>query len=360
MKIGIVTQPLSRNYGGILQNYALQQVLIKLGHTPFTFDLRISYIWRVWVIITIKNIIKYIIGRPCKFPQTIFAVKSQEKILRSFVENNITIIKPRTKRLTADSILRNNLDAIIVGSDQVWRPKYNYCIQDMYLYFAKDLDIKRVAYAASFGVDKWEYTDEQTEVCKSLAQKFDAISVREQSGVDLCEKYLDVEAKHVVDPTLLLTADDYKKLLTHIPEVKSQYLFAYILDQTYDKIEYTTRYAENLGLEIVIKGANGKLLKDDSIESWLANFRDAKYIITDSFHGCVFSIVFNKPFIALGNRVRGMERFNSLLEILGLEDNLFDLTEKPVRFINYPNWSEVNAKVSLYRKKSLEFLRANL
>lgn len=360
MNIGIVTQPLSRNYGGILQNYALQQTLIKLGHTPYTFDLRTLFTWEVWTKSTIKNIIKCIIGRPYKFHQTIFEIESQEKILRSFVEKNISIIKPRIKRLTIDLILKNNIEAVIVGSDQVWRPKYNYCIEDMYLDFVKDIDVKKIAYAASFGTDEWEYTEGQTLVCKSLAQKFDAISVREKSGVDLCKNYLGVEALHLFDPTLLLTKEEYKQLLTHIPVPKVQYLFAYILDSSCEKIRYIKHCADEMGLEVRIKGADTNLSVDDSIENWLANFRDAKYVITDSFHGSVFSIIFNKPFITLGNKDRGMARFKSLLEAFELENRLIDLSENEFVSDRTIEWTIVNSKIEAFRNKSYDFLSTNL
>lgn len=360
MKIGIITQPLSRNYGGILQNYALQQTLIKLGHTPYTFDLECPFSWKFWAISIVKNIIKCIIGRPFNFPQTIYRVRTQERILRTFVDKNISITKPRTRSLNVSQILENNIDALIVGSDQVWRPKYNYNIADMYLDFAKEQNVKRIAYAASFGTNEWEYTEEQTTICKTLFRHFDAISVREKSGVDLCKKYLGVDATHLLDPTLLLTKEEYKQLLTHIPESKTQNLFAYILDPSDEKIRYVKRYAENLGLEIVIKGADAKLSEEDSVENWLAAFRDAQYVITDSFHGSVFSIIFNKPFIALGNRVRGTTRFDSLFEVFCLENHLIELSENELIIDHTVDWIEVNAKIDTYRKKSLDFLSTNL
>lgn len=360
MKIGIITQPLSRNYGGILQNYALQQTLIKLGHTPYTFDLDILFTWKDWTIRTLKSIVKLIIGRPYTFSQTPYAIETQEKILRSFVDKNIQLIEPRVKRLTVDPILKNNLDAIIVGSDQVWRPIYNYDIKDMYLYFAKDLNIKRIAYAASFGTDEWEYTEEQTQICENLAQRFDAISVREQSGVELCKKYFNIGVDFVIDPTLLLTAKEYNKLLMGIPESKSRYLFAYVLDKTEEKIKYVKTVAKDMGMDIVIKGADAQLAVDDSIENWLSHFRNAEYIITDSFHGSVFSIIFNKPFVALGNKFRGVCRLNSLLGIFSLENRLVDLYKNDTLPLDTPNWVEINDKINTHRNKSLEFLKVNL
>ena len=106
-------------------------------------------------------------------------------------------------------------DAYVVGSDQVWRPTYNLGdkLFDMYLAFADGQQVKRLSYAASFGVDKWEYSDDQTRICSELAKQFDAISVREKSGVKLCADNLGVDAIHVLDPTMLLDPSDYNKLI---------------------------------------------------------------------------------------------------------------------------------------------------
>lgn len=359
MKIGIVTQPLSRNYGGILQNYALQQTLIKLGHTPYTFDLG-KYTWKDWGVTTIKSIIKKLIGRPYYFPETPYKRNKSEEILRNFVKQHINLISPRDYRPNPNKIKEYNLEALIVGSDQVWRPKYNFCIESMFLAFTQGINIKRLAYAASFGTDEWEYTPKQTIACKSLAQKFEAISVREKSGVGLCKDFLGVDATHLVDPTLLLTKEEYKKVLTHIPESESQYLFAYILDPTEEKIGFIKKYATLLGIEYIIKGADKQISANDSIERWLAHFRDAKYIITDSYHGSIFSIIFNKPFIAVGNEARGMSRFNSLLSRFGLEDRLIDISKEHKIPTSNIDWTAINTNVEASRTTAISFLTNNL
>lgn len=359
MKIGIVTQPLSRNYGGILQNYALQQTLIKLGHTPYTFDLG-KYTWKDWGVTTIKSIIKKLIGRPYYFPETPYKRNKSEEILRNFVKQHINLISPRDYRPNPNKIKEYNLEALIVGSDQVWRPRYNRCIEDMYLGFTDNSSITKIAYAASFGTDEWEYTPEMTQTCKKLAQKFDAISVREDSGVDLCKNYLDVDAVHLIDPTMLITAEEYKELTREITKSNRQYLFAYILDQSEEKIQYIKNTADALGLEVIIKGAGGLLNENDSIEKWIANFRDAKYIITDSFHGSVFSIIFNKPFNAIGNKVRGMSRFNSLLSMYELENRLIDVEGGDMPFNQNIDWTIVNAKINQYREHAFAFITNNL
>ena len=361
MKIGIVTQPLSRIYGGILQNYALQQTLIKLGHYPYTFDLG-KFTWKDWFGVTIKSIINLIIGRPYAFVDIPPKRHQQERILRQFVNDKINLILPRSYNPLIEQVKKYNLEAIIVGSDQVWRPKYNRCIEDMFLKFAENLKLVKIAYAASFGTNRWEYTEEQTKLCKSLVQHFDAISVREKSGVDLCKKYLGVDATHILDPTLLLTAEQYNNLIVHIPKSKSQYVFAYILDITNEKIEYIRRCASHLGLKLIIKSAHSHLSITDSIEGWLTNFRDAEYIITDSFHGCAFSIIFNKYFNVVLNQERGADRILSLLTNLELLNRLVDLQQ--INDHNQINtnidWNNVNDRLSHLKLAAIDFIRNNL
>ena len=362
MKIGIVTQPLSRNYGGILQNYALQQTLIKLGHTPYTFDLFDiwGYTWKDWAISIVKNIIKLLIGRPYYFLETPHNRQRSERLLRSFVEQNINLILPRDHRLNINKIEEYNLEAIIVGSDQVWRPLYNYDIEDLFLKFVQDLDIKRLAYAASFGTGQWEYSDIQTERCRQLAQKINAISVREDSAVSLCKNYLNVDAKHVLDPTLLLTHEEYNQLLDNIPKNSQKTLFAYLLDINEQTIEYIKSYAKLLGLEPIIKSAGAKLEPNDSIEKWLANFRDAQYVVTDSFHGCAFSIVYNVDFSVIGNTKRGLDRMTSLLNLVELKERLID--ESVLETILHPkiDWHIINTRLNALREYSTLFLKQNL
>ena len=109
-------------------------------------------------------------------------------------------------------------DAYIVGSDQVWNPGYftflfDTDINNAYLGFTKNWNVKRIAYAASFGKESWEYSDQQTVICKKNIQCFDAISVREDSAIKLCQKYFNVTASHVLDPTMLLTVQDYTNII---------------------------------------------------------------------------------------------------------------------------------------------------
>lgn len=351
MKIGITTQPLIANYGGILQNYALQTVLRRIGHEVYTFDL-LKYTWKDWSIVCIKTIVKKIIGREAKLPNTPTKRKQIETPLRRFVYKNITLTT-RVRKITWDLVEKYNLDTLVVGSDQVWRPIYNYSIEDMFLRYADGKSIKRVAYAASFGVDNWEFTPEQTAKCASLAKKMDAISVRELSGVELCKKYLGVESTHVLDPTLLLTSDDYSELCKHI-EKRPPFVFAYILDMDEKKVSEIKSFATAKGLPCFIKSAGSDVQDSDSVELWLSYFRDAEFVITDSFHGTAFSINYNKDFFVFGNPGRGNSRFDSLLSLFSLKHRMVETINSDIQPIN---WEEVNQLHNNERMRCLEWLK---
>jgi hypothetical protein len=195
-------------------------------------------------------------------------------------------------------------------------------------------------------------------------KKFNAISVREKSAVDICEKFFGAKAEHVLDPTMLLNTEDYKRLFNKDSILKSEGdLLVYILDNT-DEIKMTieslagqynlTPFTVN-AIEIHNeKSYNYKFL---SVESWLRGFYDAEFIITDSFHACVFSILFNKPFVCIGSKGRGNARFDSLLGMFGLENRLVDDMSRISGMMNEPiNWAIVNSTFKRKKIESIAFL----
>ena len=134
-----------------------------------------------------------------------------------------------------------------------------------------------------------------------MAKNFNGISIREKSGITLCNQYLGVNATHVLDPTLLMKSQDYIKLCSHISK-REPFIFAYVLNESEEKIKSIVRFAERRGLPYIIKGADNTVSDDDTIELWLSYFRDAAFVVTDSFHGTAFSIIFNKDFYVLAMR----------------------------------------------------------
>jgi hypothetical protein len=351
MRIGIITQPLTTNYGGILQNYALQEVLRGMGHEPWTVDYN-KYSWWNWADAMWRYIAHRILGHKAKRPLTPMEVRRNETPLRRFVCENIALTKPRTRLVEGRVVKKYDVQALVAGSDQCWRPGYNKRVEKCFLDFAAGWDVRRIAYAASFGTDKWEFSEKQTNACSALAKKFDGISVREVSGVGLCKKYLGVNAVHVLDPTLLLRKEDYCKLCDSVP-VQEPFVFAYILDESPAKIDDIKTFAQRKELPYFIKSAGPNVQPDDTVELWLSYFRDAAFVITDSFHGTAFSINFNKDFYVYANAHRGNSRFESLLGLVGLEERMIESLPENEEAIN---WSEVNRKLDAERDNSMRWL----
>ena len=357
MKIGIFTQPLRNNYGGLLQNYALQQVLIGLGHFPITIDFRPneSSLWR-YILSQCKTLLLYLLPSKRRAFQKYRKSQFRFPQMTDFVNKNIVTTR-RLKRIGKSVLKEYDFDAVISGSDQVWRPIYNIKLSYSFLSFVKSNHINKIAYAASFGVDCWEYSKRQTKICSKLAKDFGAISVREYSAIALCKNYLNVDAIDVLDPTLLLERDKYMSLCDEIPKSSSNFLTAYVLDITDKTRQLIKRIADEKKLEIRLFSADANLTL--TVEQWLSSFRDADYVITDSFHGTVFSIIFRKPFISIVNKKRGNDRFVSLLSKFNLMSRIADIEEGA--FDDFAiNWTDVDTIMKNERKKSLRFLTDSL
>lgn len=360
MRIGIITLPLNRNYGGILQAYALQAFLRKKGNEVCLVEKRDNLLIK-----TLKKL-QYFLFELKEHHVLIGSTQTDEETLLQDINKFIVNYINRRVVKKYSEINENDFDAFIVGSDQIWRPKYNGKVFKSkmfkaYLSFTKGWNVKRISYSVSFGTDQWEYTKHQTRICKKLIHRFDAVSVREKSGVGLCKKYFDIDVQWLIDPTMLLSKDDYVKLFQKANTQKSKgTLLVYILDKSQEKSELVDVIASDLCLQpFCVNQPENNVLQ--SIEQWLRGFYDAEFIVTDSFHACVFSILFNKPFVVYGNQERGLSRFTSLLEMFGLENRLITNYSE---FYNIKNneidWSKTNLNLSLQRKKAYSFIRTAL
>ena len=260
-------------------------------------------------------------------------------------------------------------DAIVVGSDQVWRATMSD-IPTYFLSFTKAMNMKRIAYAASFGTDDLnEYSKMDMKIASESIKLFNAVSVREKSGVHLCRDYFKMDAVHVLDPTMLLSKDDYLKLIeSEDSPCSTNMLLTYVLDRVQEKSEIINKIGNALHLTPYENGPAkyfSNIIENNvpecvfpSVSRWLAGFRDAQFVVTDSFHGTVFSIIFNKPFVAILNSERGASRFISLLSILGLENRLIstgdEVSEEHLRPIDY---TEVNKILNEWKLKSINYIR---
>ncbi|MEE1264815.1 MAG: polysaccharide pyruvyl transferase family protein [Akkermansia sp.] len=361
----ILTHPLTGNYGGLLQAYACYTTLNKCGVKAHIFHYQPNDIptgiWprvRRWL-----QHLKYCAG----LSKNAHTLLRRLQIAGRFVKG---------MRFSPESRLadQGEQDSYVVGSDQVWRAIYCRMMKTPAYYFldfaTPEQRRKSIAYSASFGVDHWEGTPEETEECKRLLQEFKAVSVREHSGVDICREVFGVEAVQMPDPTLLLQKAEYDELIakekTWAPA--TPFLASYVLDENPEKLKQLQTYAQglNVTLQHLLPHAGAAKRRDrfaHTVGQWLRLIRDAEYFITDSFHGCAFAIIFNKPFVCLGNEKRGSARFDSLLGTFGLKDRLaINPTPEQVRqILNTPvDWDKVNAIRRSEQERAFEFLRKNL
>ena len=378
MKIGILTQPLHANYGGLLQNYALQQTLVRAGHEVETIDWGGGSGLRAMLYRMKERVLHAFL--PNRFSPLKYKPNNNEQaIIQRNTNHFINTYINHTEAIHSydgfvRQVARGGYDAYVVGSDQCWRPCYNAFLPSMFLDFVQDKQVKRIAYAASFGTDKWEFTPQQTAVCVPLAKKFDMVSVREDSGVKLCKEHLGVDAVHVLDPTMLLTKEEYIQLIEKEKEPKSNgTLFNYILDPDARKSAFIQKVAKAKGLkafQVLPKYQTETRTKDDvknriedcvfpGVTTWLRAFMDAEMTVVDSFHGMVFSIIFNKPFWVIGNAHRGMSRFTSLLKVFHLENRLLDASGlDDVDLSQSIDWESVN-EILKEKQKECKLLLLN-
>lgn len=369
MKIGILTQPLLKNYGGILQAYALQLTLKRLGHEAWLVQRsQNSHSFYKWLRTHLTNSIKYVLGRK----RVKWYSRKQENATYVNMQNfiNRTIIPRTPKIFSSDGLYEDykhqHYDAYVVGSDQVWRPVYSPCQSDYYLGFLPtDESVIRLAYAASFGTERWEYSDKLSRQCKVLLQNFKGVSVREDSAIDLCNSHLGRnDVLQVLDPTLLLDKVDYEHLVgtKTITNKRKKKIFCYILDDSLHLRNLRQELAEQLHCEcFTISPSEERVCPSPKI--WLQEFMEADFILTDSFHGCVFSIIFNRPFVVLGNDGRGQSRFNSLLRIFKLQDRLVVKHDVELIYntiLRNVDWSVVNIQREEWKQKSLNYLQCIL
>ena len=371
----IITHPILSNYGGILQAFALQTSLRKIGRSART----IHYIprfahsrpgiaglrsaWRHWA-----PLLKIIAAPQDTLPQyeqyEFFHATFRRRFMTPWVLDdercNLAQLAPA--------------DSFIVGSDQVWRASYANSLEHLPYFFldfaTPEQRSRSIAYAASFGSDTWEGTPEETATCAALLQDFKAVSVREKSGIQLCHDVLGTEAEQMPDPTLLLNAEDYaaviRKSRTWSPARSCNAV--YLLDETKEKQELLAELATHLPqhMQHLTPHCRASRLRDRlplSVPQWLRCFQEAGCIITDSFHGCVFAIIFNKPFVCLGNAARGTARFDSLLGTFGLQERLLTnpTAEQAAECMRTPiDWERVNATRISEQQRAFDFLKQNL
>ncbi len=352
MNIGVVTFWWSNdNYGQLLQCYALQKYLKSIGHEAFLIRYKHTEENRY----SIRRLIK--VFNPLKVIKYCTKKKRLEKIQKepdrqfeSFRSKYIT--QSEKLYMSYDELKRNppEADCYIAGSDQIWNywnNKLNYYKKATHAYF---LDFgfdntKRLSYAASWGVNV--LPDEYIKEITPLLKRFEYVSVREKTGIELCKKCGFDNAECVCDPTLLLAAETYRNLYkeNEIRKIDKKYLLLYMLSNeiNLDKAVIKNFAVEN-NLEIVNISIGGVF--DDfpkhyaTIPAWLYLIDNAEYVITNSFHGSVFCTIFHKQF-GIAPRITKFAYMN------GRFDSLFEQTKIAPRYINANDLSILKEKYNV-------------
>ncbi len=363
MKIGILTFWWSNdNYGQLLQCYALQKYLRDAGHDAFLirYDSRNDFIRTPFILRCLKALNPVLL---CKFLRHKIQYKINSKKLleeskindRHFDDFRVKYIVQSENVYTSYNQLKENppeADVYIVGSDQVWNfyeHRLNQCRNLVHAYFLDfgSKQTKRISYAAS-----WSCSDLRPDIFEEISpllKKFDYVSVREKSGINLCRKCGYDTAEFRCDPTLLLLAEDYRSMYKEnygTSKRKNSYLFLYMLNNTCDfDIQKVYEFAACKNLEVVYVTGNGKIDRYEktfvTIPQWLSLIDNAEYVVTNSFHCCVFSLLFEKKFgvVPLTKTLAGMNsRIETLSEIFGIkprwiiedESGIFSVLEEEV------------------------------
>lgn len=369
MKIAIVTLPLHTNYGGLLQAYALKHKLELMGHSADVLDLKDKMPSPKGLkapFVYMRRFISSLTGstevfREKRYKRELPVVAEQTS---RFVDHYIS---PRMLDSYSD-VSEGEYDAFVTGSDQVWRPLYFGNIKDAFLAFTGNWDVRRLSYAASFGTDVLEYEYMQVEECAGLIAKFDAVSVREDSAVRMCGEWFDRDdAVHVADPVMLLDVSEYMDMASRAAQHPAKgKIMTYILDKSKEKaavVDFISKVSSYPVYDSSVRPYDRSVPLSErvvpSVEQWIAGFADAEFVVTDSFHACVMSILMHKRFIAVGNSRRGMARLYSLLNMFGLDSRLvhgIDPDDDGEFFLSQPDWENVDSKAADFRALSEKFL----
>ncbi len=347
--IGVVGWWYGENYGSMLTYYALHQTLKSMGYS----------------VLMIHDALGYPEGR-IMWSDKIAPMKFAKDHYNYTEQVNYTELKQYNE----------SCDIFICGSDQLWNPLIKRVNSDYFLDFTSD-GKKRISYGTSFG-NKSSMNNAYDFIENNIKniRRFDAVSVREDYAVDIAKKYYGIKAVNVADPVFLIDISEYEALAEQAGEKTSgEYLLAFILDPTVEKKTIIHKIADKLGLkkiyvlcdpnrsgvqkakDIFVGDKIFEIINELSPMSFLYAYKNASYVITDSFHGTCFSYIFHKDFNVFYNVLRGSDRFESLMKILCLENRRIFTDEHSWPDLSTVNFFQANKNIEELRKKSIEWLK---
>tara|TARA_S200000501_G_scaffold377914_1_gene438138 strand:- start:14073 stop:15170 length:1098 start_codon:yes stop_codon:yes gene_type:complete len=352
-KTATLTFQNSENYGALLQAYALQKKLFSIGVENEVLNYRCEYLGKPYGFSALKRkgVIRYFLG--IAYSLVRIPRKSNFKKFRSLIKMT------RVLKLDDLNSLNENYDAFIAGSDQVWNDSITNFDSSYYLDFV-DSPEKKMSYAASFGFET--IPENLKPKYRKLLKEFSVFNMREESGVKNIKMLLNKSANLVLDPTMLLSKKEWDKVASSSVR-KNKYILVYQTTISSFLVNIVKALSISTGYKIIcIPFPLGGFLKSKfeltaGPGEWIGLIRDAEIVITDSFHGTAFSILYNKEFYVC--LTDGVTRITNLLNLFELDNRI--CIEYPKLNLNKKiNWDRVNKKLIEERHKSTECLEAML
>lgn len=361
MNIAIITFHRAINFGGILQAYALQNVISKMGYECDILDYYCPFIEEQY---RSRKVFSKIQMK--RFISSILRNGNIKRNNAGFFQFTKRYLKLSEKTYMPDNIKEANkiYDIFITGSDQVWSPTCAGFDKNYFLDFV-DNNKTKMSYAASFGGTL--IPNDLTEEYRKRLEKFSSISVRERSGIKIINNLLHKKAELVIDPTLLLEKDKWSEEFMTAKKTTNKYVLIYMISEDKELIECAKKYAKENDLEVLYindriyktRGVNN--LRKVNPDMWVSLFLNAQCVFTNSFHGVAFAINFEKEFYVfkLKQNINVNERIYNIL-------NMFELDERIIsEFDNIKKVKKMNLKknkelLNDYRIKSIEYLKKSI
>lgn len=366
MRIALVTTHNTNNYGAICQTFATQVVLSRFGQVEIV-DYANRHISRSLDLIRLKLSPHGILGAG----KDLFRLLPRRRVISKFRKfSNDRMRLTRTySRDELERPLSTEYDCYVAGSDQIWNPdciSADGSLDPVYFLSFAHKDAKKVAYASSFGSYSFS-KQEELQIKKYLAD-FSMISVREAGAKVLLEEILNREVHHVLDPTLLLSKEEWLESagLAAQPSSAEKYILIYTVPKTIPIRPFAAFFSRALGLQVIVieQGLSARAdayrhIKDAGPLDFIRLFSEASFVITDSFHGVCFSVNFGIPFVAVSPG-KYANRISSLLQLVGLQDRMIESMAECENFHVEIDFEAAHEKLLAARRSSLELLSAHI
>lgn len=381
-KIGVCACYNTKNYGSMLQALATGKKLQDLGYEyefirytrKPTLGLIVRSLGRIPEMAASKIEHLKRDQKLKQYPEIAVAIKTRNKCFDAFMNQNFTLLSPKYETFKEINKAAYNYAAVMVGSDQLWRPE-GYSTGFYNLMFVPE-NVPKIAYATSFGVS--QIPERKKKIAKTFLKRIEHISVRELRAAEMIKELTGRDVPTVVDPTLLFTGEEWRKIIQSQKLIKDNYIFCYLLGSNPQHRKWVEELKKQTGYKIVTiphldefvesdVGFGDYQLYDVGPAEFVNLIRNAEYVCTDSFHGTVFSILNHKKFVTFnrfadGSRNSRNSRIESLISQTGLEKR--QMTRKEQSIVDLISveidYECVDTKLNQMRNKSIEYLSSAL